>query len=128
MLNVRDWVTCVSAAQGTKHTLSLDWVPLGRGKFKVNFDGASFGNPGPTGYGCVMQDSQGLVILVKGGPIGRSDATHADLIGLLEGLIMLREKGIQDCIVEGDSINVLRWGRGENGYWSCTTSCARYGS
>lgn len=37
------------------------------GKVKVNTDGASFDNPRPVGYGCVMGDSQGRIVLAKRG-------------------------------------------------------------
>lgn len=36
------------------------------GKVKVNFDGASFGNLGPTAFSCVVRDHQGRVVLVDG--------------------------------------------------------------
>lgn len=39
-------------------------------KVNLNFDGASFGNPSPPGYGCNMRDSNGSVICIKGGPLG----------------------------------------------------------
>lgn len=84
----------------------------------MNFDGASFGNPGMAGYGCVIRDSQGAIILVKGGPIGISDANHAKTIGLLEALRMHKSGDHQDCYVEGDSMTVLGWGRGQTqGSW-----------
>lgn len=41
---------------------------------RINFDGASFRNPGPTGYGCLMHDHDGAILWVKGGPLGHCDA------------------------------------------------------
>lgn len=54
-----------------------------------------------------MQDSHGHIFWVKGGPTGNKDAIYAELMGLLEGLILLKNKGIRDCAVEGDSLTVI---------------------
>lgn len=42
-----------------------------------------------------------------------SDATHAETLGLLEGLKLTRDKGVRDCILEGDSLSIISWGRGD---------------
>lgn len=84
----------------------------------MNFVGASFGNPSPAGYGCVLRDSFGYVRSVKGGPIGVCDAIFVKLMGLLEGARMLKAKGLKDCIVEGDSSSIIAWERGSQpGSW-----------
>lgn len=70
-LNVfmRDWVSCVSSSPHEFDHV-IDWVPLRAGKVKINFDGASSGNPEPAGFGCVMRDSRGSVFVVKCGSWG----------------------------------------------------------
>lgn len=68
------------------------------GPMKVNFDRASFRNPSPAGNGFVMRDSQGCVILVKGGPLGRGDAIQAKVVGLLEGRRMLKMKNLFELL------------------------------
>lgn len=93
------------------HVMAMDWAPPPKGRVKVDFDGSSFGNSGPAGFGCVMRDSQGSILIAKGNSIGWSDANHVELIGLLEGWRMLKHKGYMDCIVEGDSKTVISWGR-----------------
>lgn len=40
------------------------------GKVRLNFDGFSFENPGPTGYGCVARDSHGEVLFALCGSLG----------------------------------------------------------
>ncbi|KAF5191557.1 hypothetical protein FRX31_018858 [Thalictrum thalictroides] len=35
----------------------IKWSPPQPGKFKMNIDGASFGNPGPCGLGCVLRNN-----------------------------------------------------------------------
>lgn len=37
-------------------------------------------------------------------------------MGLPHNLRLLKAKGIQNCIVEGDSKTVINWGRGDRGF------------
>lgn len=46
-------------------------------------------------------------LLGLGGPIGVSDAIHAETMGLLKGLKLAKSKGVRDCILEGDSLTVI---------------------
>lgn len=80
---MRDWVACISMTYNPNDRQSKVWVPPLVGMLKLNFNGASFGNPGPTGFRCVIRDSHGVIIHVRYGPIGRNDSTKAELIGLL---------------------------------------------
>lgn len=89
---VRDWVSCISMSNGGILHSSLEWSPSECGFYKVNFDGASFGNPGSATFGCVMRDSHGFIIWGKGGHIGVSDAIHAETMELLEGLKLAKCK------------------------------------
>lgn len=115
---VRDWVLCISMSNGGIIHPSLEWSPPDCAIYKVNFDGASFNNPGPAAFGCVMRDSHDLIIWVKGGPIGVSHAIHAETMGLLEGLELAKGKGVRDCILEGNSLSIISCGRGERcGSW-----------
>lgn len=98
---IRNWVTCISISLHKKHALALEWVPPIGGMAQIDFDGASFGNPGLAGYGCVMHDSQGHIMLSKGVPIGIINANHVELIGLLEGLRMLESKGFKEYCGRG---------------------------
>lgn len=64
----------------------------------INFDGTSFGNPRPAGFGIVMPDSQGNVIQVEWGPLGRSDSNCAEVMGQLESLRMIKSRGLHNCV------------------------------
>lgn len=44
----------------------IKWTTPNPGWFKINFDGASSGNLGPSGIGCVEWDEQGLIIVERG--------------------------------------------------------------
>lgn len=83
------------------------WLPQNIGKCKVDFDGASFGNPGLRAFGCVMRDCQGNIIGVKGMPIGVCDVILVETVCLLEGLKLAKTKWVNGCILEGDSMTVI---------------------
>lgn len=50
---VRDWVTCIKDLNVAQKVPPFSWNPPDVGTFKINFDGASCGNPGLFGFGCV---------------------------------------------------------------------------
>lgn len=52
----------------------LKWI-------KINFDGATKGNPGPTGCGGVTRDSNGICISVVALPLGIQTNHIAEAIG-----------------------------------------------
>lgn len=93
-------------------SIALEWTPHLVGMLKVNVDGASFGNPGLAGYGCVLRDSDGQIIWVKAGPIGVWNAVFVEVMVMLKGLRLLKAKDLRDCVVEGDSMTMFSW---ENG-------------
>lgn len=61
-----------------------EWEPPISGKVKINFDEDSLGNPRQVGCGCVLRDSQGRIMAVKGGHLTIGDAMFAEVMGLLE--------------------------------------------
>lgn len=67
-----------------------------------------------------MLNSQGGVLLVKGGPIGRSDANQVELASLLEGLCMLKTKDFRECIVGGC---IILFARLETLLWTLRLFC-----
>lgn len=58
-------------------------------------------------YGCVMRDSHGDIIRIKGGTLGHSDAIHVEIMGLFEILKLAKSKGVRGCIMEEDSLTVI---------------------
>jgi hypothetical protein len=57
------------AAAGRK-TSPTHWEAPPTNFFKLNFDGASKGNPGPAGYGAVIQNSKGEILHILAGKHG----------------------------------------------------------
>jgi ribonuclease HI len=84
------------------------WTPPPEHFIKVNFDGASKGNPGPAGYGAVLRNSGGEILGLDEGFIGDSTNNVAELTGLLRGLHTTIDRGHQKIILEGDSQIITR--------------------
>ncbi|XP_020528247.1 uncharacterized protein LOC110007976 [Amborella trichopoda] len=88
----------------------LDRSHLIRRVLKFNFDGSTLGNPGSTGFGGVIHDWQGNMLLAYAGPCGSTTANNAELLGLVHGLkILLARLSGYGFIIEGDSMNVINW-------------------
>jgi ribonuclease HI len=83
----------------------------------MNFDGASKGNPGATGFGVVFRNQQGNILLISVGSMGHTTNNVAKLWGLTRGLQIALEQGFHKLIVEGDSQVVLNLFE-ENSEWS----------
>ena len=64
-----------------------NWRLPSTGFWKLNFDGASRGNPGPSGFGVCMRDSCGKVVAITVSPLpidtNNIFEAHALLVGLL---------------------------------------------
>ena len=87
------------------------WSPPPFDFLKLNFDGASKGNPGAAGYGVVFRDYLGHIKAIGARPLGHSSNNVAELWGLISGLQMASQNNYTRLIVEGDSqiiIGLLR--------------------
>jgi ribonuclease HI len=62
--------------------------------FKLNFDGASKGNPGPAGYGAVIQNSDGEILHILVGSMGHNTNNAAEIWSLLCGLQAASEQDL----------------------------------
>lgn len=78
---------------------------------KVEFDGASRGNPGPAGIGYrVLEGGEGI----EGHEfIGEATNNEAEYTALIRGLECALEQGHSTVIAEGDSQLVVRQVRGQ---------------
>ena len=74
--------------------------------FKLNFDGASRGNPGPVGFGGVCRDHNGRITTIYMGAIGKDTNNSPELEGMIRGFECLVKEGQMPVIMEGDS-NIL---------------------
>ena len=69
----------------------------------VEADGGSRGNPGPAGYGSVVLDTDGQVLLERQGSLGVTTNNVAEYTGLIEGLKAALELGATEVAVRMDS-------------------------
>ncbi|XP_077249126.1 uncharacterized protein LOC143888564 [Tasmannia lanceolata] len=83
--------------------------PLMLGMLKINFDGAFFGNPGTAGVGGLCRDEFGEILWAFSGPIGVCDSSEAEVKAAYFGIKKLSREVLDHIIVEGDSLNVIRW-------------------
>jgi len=74
----------------------------------LQFDGASKGNPGPSGGGGIIQDpNQGTVMKYAIG-LGIDTNNRAEALALWQGLKLAIQHNIQDLIVIGDSRIIIQ--------------------
>ena len=71
--------------------------------FKLNFDGASKGNPGLTGFEGAIRNSIGCVVGLYWGYIDENTDNVVELKGLLVGMDMVVTYGWFPIFLEGDS-------------------------
>jgi hypothetical protein len=70
---------------------------------KLNFDGASKGNPGPAGFGAVLRDSTGQIKYLLAGHLGHDSNNSTELWGLIRGIQLASDLNMTHLIIEGDS-------------------------
>lgn len=71
--------------------------------FKLYFDGASRGNPGPASYGGVIYKPDGTTLLTYKKAIGNHTNNVAEYLGLIVGLRHCIDQKINNVAVFGDS-------------------------
>lgn len=83
--------------------------------YKLNFDGCVVGtNPGSSGIGGFIKDSEAACILLFSGPLGVCSVNEAGLVALRTGLRECVNLGLSNIIVEGDSWCASRWVAGSS--------------
>jgi probable phosphoglycerate mutase len=73
------------------------------GWLTAHCDGGSRGNPGPSGYGAVIEDAQGRVVARLNEFLGRQTNNYAEYSGLLAALKWANENGAKRLRVVSDS-------------------------
>eukprot|EP00253_Pinus_taeda_P013241 PITA_13241 len=79
------------------------WTPPPPNLFQLNFDGASKGNPGPSGFGGVFRDHTGTLHLLYLGSNGWDTNNSSELEGLWQGLLQAQKHNLFPLKIEGDS-------------------------
>ena len=82
------------------------------GWFKAHCDGGARGNPGPAGYGAVIQDPQGQVVARLSEFLGRQTNNYAEYKGLLAVLAWALSNRVRRLRVFSDSELMVRQMKG----------------
>ncbi|XP_059073555.1 uncharacterized protein LOC131874279 [Cryptomeria japonica] len=101
---------------------SCRWHPPDEGWLKLNFDGASRGNLGQVGIGCVVHNWEGKEVASLASPVGIITNNWAELLALVEGFLLCRKLEAKCLDIEGDLaiiVNALRKGSIPN--WKLNT-------
>jgi ribonuclease HI len=78
-------------------------APPPQGFHKVNFDGATKGNPGHSGYGAVIRNNIGQIQSLIIENLGYDTNNSAELWGLIKGVQLALDQNLTCLIIEGDS-------------------------
>jgi len=70
---------------------------------KLNFDGASKGNPRSASFGAVLRNEEGKILYYAAGYLGFNTNNAADLWSLLKGVKLAKKHDLHKLIMEGDS-------------------------
>ena len=76
------------------------------------FDGGSRGNPGPAGFGYVIERPDGERLAAGGDTIGVATNNVAEYHGLIAGMARAAELGVRSLTVYGDSKLVIEQMKG----------------
>ena len=83
------------------------------GWYTAHCDGGSRGNPGPAGYGAVVENPQGQVVARLSEFLGRQTNNFAEYKGLLSVLTWAGEHGVRQLRVVSDSELMVKQMRGQ---------------
>jgi probable phosphoglycerate mutase len=83
------------------------------GWFTAHCDGGSRGNPGPSGYGAVIEDAQGRVVARLSEFLGRQTNNYAEYAGLIAVLKWANENGTKYLRVVSDSELMVKQMKGQ---------------
>ncbi|MGD0732849.1 MAG: ribonuclease HI family protein [Terracidiphilus sp.] len=83
------------------------------GWFTAHCDGGSRGNPGPSGYGAVIEDPDGQVVARLGQFLGIQTNNYAEYSGLLAVLQWAIENGARHLRVISDSELMVKQMKGQ---------------
>lgn len=92
-----------------KRSKIVSWCKPWEGWVKLNVDGACRGNPGSCGGGGVIRDDKGRFLAAFSTKFGFGTNNEAELRALNCGLVLCKELGFQNIVIESDSMLVVNW-------------------
>jgi len=98
--------------------IPVRWKQPKQGWVKLNVDGCSLGNPGPSGAGGIIRDEKGNLVCGFAIAMGHHSNNYSELMGLLHGLRYIGLMGFLFVEIELDSLLVLNWLKNQRcGLW-----------
>ncbi|XP_041025254.1 ribonuclease H-like [Juglans microcarpa x Juglans regia] len=98
--------------------ISVKWKHRKPGWVKLNVDGCSLGNPGPSGAGGIIRNHKRDLVCGFSVAIGHYSNNFAELMSLLHGLRHIDQMGHLFVEIELDSMLVINWLRSQRrGLW-----------
>ncbi|XP_050273143.1 uncharacterized protein LOC126716155 [Quercus robur] len=90
-----------------KSVIAVGWEKPPMGWAKLNSDRSAFGNTGRAGGGSVIRDHDGHWLKGYARPLGCTNSCMAELWALRDGLLIAKEMGINNLIIELDALSVV---------------------
>lgn len=84
-------------------TASMGWKRPPAGFLKLNFDGASRGNPGLASIGGIIRNYAGEILHIYSKALGEGTNNKMEFVAMEQGLGILRDTQGGTAVVEGDS-------------------------
>ena len=97
----------VNKAKNLKSVIPVGWEKPPRGWVKINTDGSAMKNPNRAGGGGLLRDHEGNWLKGFARGIGYTNSALAELWALRDGLILAKEMGIQQLIIELDALSIV---------------------
>lgn len=85
----------------------IHWRPPDSGWYKLNCDGSVTNYGGKAGCGGVLRGEMGEFLFGYAAGLGPSSITEAELMAILRGMQIARERGFEKILVETDSLAVV---------------------
>lgn len=91
------------------NALNVRWMKPTFGRWKLNLDGSSYGNPGAGGGGGVLRDHDGRSVFAFSTVFGSCTNNEVELQTIVEGIKICCQCGYSCIDIECDSLIVVSW-------------------
>ena len=90
-----------------KIIVEVGWEKPPMGWVKLNTDGSAIGSTGRAGGGGAIRNHEGQWLKGYARPLGGSNSCMAELWALRDGLLLAKEMGLNNLIIEMDALSVV---------------------
>ena len=87
----------------------VGWTAPPPGFYKINVDGAIDENRRLSSVGVIIRDCKGRVVVVRSKVLnGMYEAETTEAFAVEEGILLARERGLNQVVIESDSLSVVQ--------------------